>query len=97
MSTIDLVALNHKRGNIKSQITKINKTLAENQDSMDAAELQIQLDILVKLQEKFKSLKDEYFRIPEEKEFEEAETVLTQMEDDLKIVVSLKTSINKIK
>ena len=39
MSTIDLVVLNRKSGNIKGQITKINKNLAEIQDSMDAAEL----------------------------------------------------------
>ena len=77
MSTVDLVVLKRKRGNIKGQITKINKTLSENQDSMDTAELQTQLDILVKLQEKFESLKDEYYKIPEEKEFEEAKAVLT--------------------
>ena len=39
MSNIDFVVLNHKTENIKGQITKINKNLAEIQDSMDAAEL----------------------------------------------------------
>ena len=65
---------------------------------MDTAELQTQLDILLKLEEKLESLKDEYCGIPKDKEFEEVEAILRQMEDYIKkIEVSLKTSINKIK
>ena len=55
MSNIDIVVLNRKRGNIKGQLIKINKTLAEKKDSVDTAELQTRLYIVLNLQEKFKS------------------------------------------
>ena len=53
--------LNLKRGNTKGAIAKINKTLFENKDSMDTAEVQIQLNSLLKLEEKFDSQNEEYY------------------------------------
>ncbi|CAL1292418.1 unnamed protein product [Larinioides sclopetarius] len=61
-------------------------------------ELQAQLDVVLKLQEKFEILKSDYYKNANETEFSEAEAALDSIEEDLQnLEVSLKTSINKLK
>ncbi|GFQ90842.1 DUF1758 domain-containing protein [Trichonephila clavata] len=88
--------LNRKRGNLRGQLTKLANAFAEETPT-DPAELQAQLDFIVKLQEKFELLKEEYYRVVTEEEFEDIEISLAEMDDEIqKIEVSLKTSIYKL-
>ncbi|KFM74595.1 hypothetical protein X975_22117, partial [Stegodyphus mimosarum] len=98
--TMDITTLNRKRGNIKGQLTRISNaiTAAEKQTELDIAQLQAHLDTVVNIHEKFEVLKNDYYRILTDDEFEEAEALLSEVDEDIeKLEVSLKTSINKQK
>ncbi|KAF8786560.1 hypothetical protein HNY73_008257 [Argiope bruennichi] len=85
----DTTSLNRKRGNIKSQLTKLNNALTEGQNKMGIPELQVELDIVLNIERKFEELKDDYYKI---------ETSLFEVDDDIqKLEISLKTSIHKLK
>ncbi|XP_035206618.1 uncharacterized protein LOC118181557 [Stegodyphus dumicola] len=73
-----ITMLNRKRGNIKGQLKKV---ICE--DNKIFSELQAQLDVISKLQEKFDVLKEEYYKIVSEKDFEEIEKTLSQIDEDL--------------
>ncbi|GFQ75575.1 DUF1758 domain-containing protein [Trichonephila clavata] len=79
--------LNRKRGNLRGQLTKLAKALAEETPT-DPAELQAKLDSIVKLQEKFELLKDEYYRTIPEEDFEEIESSLAEMDDEMQKIES---------
>ncbi|GFQ70176.1 uncharacterized protein TNCT_90401 [Trichonephila clavata] len=67
----------------------------QKQTDLSIPELQARLDVVLKLQDKFEILKNDYYKITNDAE---AETVLNSLEDDLQNVeVRLKTSINKFK
>ncbi|GFR08883.1 hypothetical protein TNCT_376031 [Trichonephila clavata] len=71
--------LNRRCGNLRGQLTKLANALAEE----TPAELQAKLDFIVKLQEKFELLKDEYYRTVPEEDFEEIENSLAEMDDEI--------------
>ncbi|GFS79813.1 integrase catalytic domain-containing protein [Trichonephila clavipes] len=69
---------------------------------MDIPELQAQLDSVLNIKQKYEALKEEYYRISKEKEFQKVEASIYEVDDDIqKLEVSLththKTSINKLK
>ncbi|GFQ68983.1 integrase catalytic domain-containing protein [Trichonephila clavata] len=69
---------------------KLANALAEETPT-DLAELQAKLDFIVKLQEKFELLKEEYYRVVPEEEFEDIEISLAEMDDEIqKIEVSVR-------
>ncbi|GFY48628.1 uncharacterized protein TNIN_483451 [Trichonephila inaurata madagascariensis] len=81
-SETEITMLNRKRGNIKCQLTKMANAL-QKQTDLSIPELQAKLDIVLKLQEKFELLKNDYYKITNETEYADAEPVLNSMEDDL--------------
>ncbi|GFW95325.1 DUF1758 domain-containing protein [Trichonephila clavipes] len=96
----DITTLNRKRSGIKSQLTKLNNVLTEGQSKMDIPEIQAQLDSVLNIKQKYEALKEEYYRISKEKEFQKVEASIYEVDDDIqKLEVSLthKTSINKLK
>ncbi|GFV74870.1 DUF1758 domain-containing protein [Trichonephila clavipes] len=87
----DITTLNRKRSGIKSQLTKLNNVLTEGQSKMDIPELQTQLDSVLNIKQKYKALKEEYYRISKEKEFQKVEASIYEVDDDIqKLEVSLK-------
>ncbi|GFQ68211.1 uncharacterized protein TNCT_699841 [Trichonephila clavata] len=81
-SETGITLLNRKRGNIKCQLTKMANAL-QKQTDLSIPELQAKLDILLKLQDKFELLKNDYYRIANDTEYAEAEPSLNSLEDDL--------------
>ncbi|KAF8790385.1 hypothetical protein HNY73_005410 [Argiope bruennichi] len=94
----DITSLNRKRGSIKNQLTKLNNVLTEGQNKMHIPELQAQLDIVLNIDGKFEELKDDFYKIVKEEDFQKIETSLFEVDEDIqKLEISLKTSINKLK
>ncbi|GBL70765.1 hypothetical protein AVEN_269006-1 [Araneus ventricosus] len=89
-SETEITILNRKRGNIKSQITKLANALVEKTEH-SIPKLQAQLDIVSKLQEKFELLKNDYYKITNQTEFTEVESALDSVEDDLLNLESFRT------
>lgn len=80
---------------LKSQITKFSKDVNEN--TLNVAELKAYLELIIKVQGKLDFLKEDYYKIDSEEDFEQTEEVLSQLDDKIqKIERNLKTSINKI-
>ncbi|XP_071043395.1 uncharacterized protein [Parasteatoda tepidariorum] len=79
----NIMALNRKRGSIKNQLTKLNNVLTEGLDNMDISELQAQLDIVLSIQQKFETLRDDYYKIAEEEDFQKVEASLFEVDDDI--------------
>ncbi|GFQ95850.1 uncharacterized protein TNCT_685741 [Trichonephila clavata] len=70
----------------------------QKQTDLSIPELQAKLDVVLKLQDKFELLKNDYYGIANDTEYAEAEPSLNSLEDDLQdFEVRLKTSINKFK
>ncbi|GBN83271.1 hypothetical protein AVEN_96288-1 [Araneus ventricosus] len=96
-SETEITTLNRKRGNIKSQIRKLDNALMDKTEP-SIPKQQAELDIVSKLQEKFELLKNDYYKITNQTEFTEVESAFDSVEDDLlNLEVSLKTSINQLK
>ncbi|GFX70044.1 DUF1758 domain-containing protein [Trichonephila clavipes] len=94
----DITTLKRKCSGIKSQLTKLNNVLPEGQSKMDIPEFQAQLDSVLNIKQKYEALKEEYYHISKEKEFQKVEASIYEVGDDIqKLEVSLKTSINKLK
>ncbi|GBM35046.1 hypothetical protein AVEN_240395-1 [Araneus ventricosus] len=81
-SETEITTLNRKRGNIKSQITKLANAVMDKAEH-SIPKLQAQLDVVSKLQEKFELLKNDYYKITNQTEFAEVESSLDSVEDDL--------------
>ncbi|KAF8778857.1 hypothetical protein HNY73_015542 [Argiope bruennichi] len=81
-------------GNIKSQLAKLNNALTEGQNKMDFPELQAQLDIVRNIECKFKQLKDDYYRIAKEEDFQKIETSLFEVNEDIQKLEIPKLSHN---
>ncbi|GBL91111.1 hypothetical protein AVEN_184476-1 [Araneus ventricosus] len=81
-SETEITTLNRKRGNIKSQITKLANALVDKTEH-SIPKLQAQLDIVSRLQEKFELLKNDYYKITNTTEFADVESSLDSVEDDL--------------
>ncbi|GFQ65772.1 uncharacterized protein TNCT_640521 [Trichonephila clavata] len=73
-------------------------TALHKQTDLSIPELQAKLDVVLKLQDKFELLKNDYYKITKDTEYAEDESGLNSLEDDLQdFEVCLKTSINKFK
>ncbi|GFU58564.1 uncharacterized protein TNCV_4068771 [Trichonephila clavipes] len=81
-SGTEIITLNRKRGNIKCQLTKMANALQKQMD-LSIPELQAKLDVVLKLQEKFDLLKNDYYKITNEAEYAEVKPVLNLMKDYL--------------
>ncbi|GFR10908.1 uncharacterized protein TNCT_409841 [Trichonephila clavata] len=81
-SETGITLLNRKRGNIKCQLTKMANAL-QKQTDLSIHELQAKLDVVLKLQDKFELLKNDYYGIANDTEYAEAEPSLNSLEDDL--------------
>ncbi|GFT52548.1 uncharacterized protein TNCV_4266911, partial [Trichonephila clavipes] len=81
-SGTEIITLNRKRGNIKCQLTKMANALQKQMD-LSIPELQAKLDVVLKLQEKFDLLKNDYYKITNEAECTEVKPVLNLMKDYL--------------
>ncbi|GBM58169.1 hypothetical protein AVEN_36891-1, partial [Araneus ventricosus] len=81
-SETEITTLNRKRGNIKSQITKLANALVDKTEH-SIPKLQAQLDVVSRLQEKFELLKNDYYKITNTTEFADVESSLDSVEDDL--------------
>ncbi|GBM41280.1 hypothetical protein AVEN_202875-1 [Araneus ventricosus] len=81
-SETEITTLNRKRGNIKSQITKLANALVDKTEH-SIPKLQAQLDVVSKLQEKFELQKNDYYKITNQTEFAEVESSRDSVEDDL--------------
>ncbi|GFQ98383.1 uncharacterized protein TNCT_696241, partial [Trichonephila clavata] len=55
----------------------------QKQTNLSIPELQAKLDVVLKLQDKFELLKNDYYRITNDTEYAEAEPSLNSLEDDL--------------
>lgn len=95
MADAAITTLNRKRGNIKSQITKVSKAVTGI--SLEVSELKAHLDIILRAQTKLEALKDDYYQLVTDDDYPQTEEALRQLDDEIQeIEVSLKTSINKI-
>ncbi|GFQ66274.1 uncharacterized protein TNCT_303691 [Trichonephila clavata] len=92
-SETGITLLNRKRGNIKCQLTKMANAL-QKQTDLSIPELQAKLDILLKLQDKFELLKNDYYRIANDTEYAEAEPSLNSLEDDLQRLRGTSENVN---
>ncbi|GFY28751.1 uncharacterized protein TNCV_3441181 [Trichonephila clavipes] len=85
----DITTLNRKRSGIKSQLTKLNNVLKEGQSKMDIPELQAQLYSVLNIKQKYEALKEEYYRISKEKEFQKVEASIYEVDDDIQKLENL--------
>lgn len=69
MTVAEIKTLNRRRGNIKSQITKITKAIDDN--AFNIAEWKVHLKLVSKVQEKVEIIKEEYYKIIDKEDFEE--------------------------
>lgn len=61
-----------------------------NKNTLDVAELKAHIELILKIQEKLDSLKEDYYKIVSKEDFEQMEELLSQPEDEIrKIEVSL--------
>ncbi|GFW18304.1 uncharacterized protein TNCV_4008431 [Trichonephila clavipes] len=91
----DITTLNRERSGIKSQLTKLNNVLTEGQSKMDMTELQAQLDSVLNIKQKYEALKEEYYRISKEKEFQKVEASIYEVDDDIQKLEPLKHESGK--
>ncbi|GFU03771.1 hypothetical protein NPIL_78991 [Nephila pilipes] len=77
--TSNITTLNRKKGNIKTQITKLSNWKEIN----DPADVAAHLTELKKLQKKFDDLKTEYFESAMDEEILEIEISLSEMDSDI--------------
>ncbi|GFY75936.1 uncharacterized protein TNIN_83321 [Trichonephila inaurata madagascariensis] len=69
-SETGITTSNRKRDNIKRQLTKMANAL-QKQTNLSIPELQAKLDVVLKLQDKFELLKNDYYKITNETEYAE--------------------------
>lgn len=63
-----------------AQITMISKTVTEN--TLDVPKLQTHLELLIlKVQDKYESSKEEYSKIVTKEDFEQTEDLFSQLDD----------------
>ncbi|GFV87669.1 uncharacterized protein TNCV_779531 [Trichonephila clavipes] len=74
-------ALNRKMGTILIQLTKLSSKPLEN---LMELELRTVLDTLLEIKEKFETIKQAYFRIDNDEEFKNVETLLNKTDEDIK-------------
>ncbi|KAF8785797.1 hypothetical protein HNY73_011302 [Argiope bruennichi] len=93
-----MIRWNRRRGNIKGQVTKLeNVFLDKSIKELKMPGLKAELDIVLKQQDKFETLKNDYCKNASDTELSEAEAAIDSIEDDLqKLEISLNTSLNEL-
>ncbi|GFU44346.1 DUF1758 domain-containing protein [Nephila pilipes] len=74
-----VIALNRKRGKLKDQLTKLLSTITD-EETMDIPQLEAQLEILKKVQEKFEDLKEVYYKSASDEEYLTIEASLSEID-----------------
>ncbi|GFT24490.1 hypothetical protein NPIL_608961 [Nephila pilipes] len=77
-----LVALNRKRVNLKGQITKLISTITD-EETMDIPQLDAQLEILKKIQDKFEVLKEDNYKSASDEEYLTIEASLSEIDQEI--------------
>ncbi|GFQ80097.1 hypothetical protein TNCT_325301 [Trichonephila clavata] len=97
MSKEILVVLNHKRGSIKAQLTRI-KDFINNPDEKDKIKLELKMDTLKSLRIKLSDIRNEYYEVvTNDSDLEPLELEILDLEDDCEdIQVRIKNIISKI-
>ncbi|GFX49542.1 uncharacterized protein TNCV_4901841 [Trichonephila clavipes] len=85
----DITALDRKRSDIRSQLTRLNNILTEGQSKMDIPELEAQLDSVLNIKQKYEALKEDYNRISKEKEFQKVKVSIYEVDDDVQKLKNL--------
>ncbi|GFU32029.1 integrase catalytic domain-containing protein [Nephila pilipes] len=92
-----VVALNRKRGNLKGQLTKLLSAITD-EETMDIPQMEAQIEILMRVQEKFEVLKEDYYKSASDEEYLTIEASLSEIDQEIQhLEVRIKTSINKKK
>ncbi|GFT85391.1 hypothetical protein NPIL_70521 [Nephila pilipes] len=92
-----LVALNRKCGNLKGQITKLISAITD-EETVDIPQLDAQLEILKKIQDKFEVLKEDYYKSASDEEYLTIEANLSEIDQEIQhLEVRIKISIDKKK
>ncbi|KAF8764962.1 hypothetical protein HNY73_022985 [Argiope bruennichi] len=93
----DLVVLNRRKGSIRAQLTKL-RTFIEKREHLTESTVITQLDILSRTSTRFEELRNEYYRTVSDNDFDQVESNLSELEDEiLKIEVSLKSILHDLK
>ncbi|KAF8784368.1 hypothetical protein HNY73_010056 [Argiope bruennichi] len=93
----DLVVLNRRKGSIRGQLTKL-RTFIEKGEHLTESTVITQLDILSRTSTRFEELRNEYYRTVSDNDFDQVESNLSELEDEiLKIEVSLKSILHDLK
>ncbi|GFS44742.1 uncharacterized protein TNIN_234431 [Trichonephila inaurata madagascariensis] len=91
-------ALNRKRDNILTQLTKLSSKPLEN---LKEFELRTVLDTLLEITEKFENIKQAYFEIDNDDEFKDVEPLLNKIDEEFqvsgKLLLYKFTEANKFK
>ncbi|GBM58253.1 hypothetical protein AVEN_85851-1 [Araneus ventricosus] len=83
MSTdTDIVVLNRKKGSIKGQLTKLHTFISQKENKSEAV-ITTHLEILSRTSTKFEKLRNEFYRTVPDDDFEEVESSLSEIEDDI--------------
>ncbi|GFT03763.1 hypothetical protein NPIL_644861 [Nephila pilipes] len=92
-----VIALCQKRSNLKGQVTKLLRAITD-EETMDIPQLEAQLEILKKVQDKFEVLKEDYYKSASDEEYLTIEASLSEIDQEIQYLeVRIKTSINKKK
>ncbi|GBN29372.1 hypothetical protein AVEN_57692-1, partial [Araneus ventricosus] len=98
MSTdTDIVVLNRKKGSIKGQLTKLHTFISQKENKSETV-ITTHLEILSRTSTKFEKLRNEFYRTVPDDDFEEVESSLSEIEDDIfQIEVSLKSLLHELR
>ncbi|GFU25415.1 hypothetical protein NPIL_247331 [Nephila pilipes] len=77
-----VVALNRKRGNLKGQLTKLLNAITD-EETMDIPQLEAQLELLKKVQEKYDDLKEDYYKSASDEEYLTIEASLSEIDQEI--------------
>ncbi|GBM66014.1 hypothetical protein AVEN_39181-1 [Araneus ventricosus] len=98
MSTdTDIMVLNRKKGSIKGQLTKLHTFISQKENKSETV-ITTHLEILSRTSTKFEKLRNEFYRTVPDDDFEEVESSLSEIEDDIfQIEVSLKSLLHELR
>ncbi|GBO22019.1 hypothetical protein AVEN_123332-1, partial [Araneus ventricosus] len=77
-----IVVLNRKKGSIKGQITKLHTFISQKEDKSETV-ITTHLEILSRTSTKCEKLRNEFYRTVPDDDFEEVESSLSEIEDDI--------------
>ncbi|GFS73754.1 uncharacterized protein NPIL_518681 [Nephila pilipes] len=74
-----VVAVNRKRGNLKGQLTKLLSVITD-EETTDIFQLEVQLEKLKEVQEKFEDIKEDYYKSASDEEYLTIEASLSEID-----------------